>query len=66
LQTAALVIEQDRAALRKAIVCCLKNMRANNTIVEFSVGQATVVGEQGGCAGVEMTYQFATGNVCCG
>lgn len=60
------VLEDDRRALRVGVTCCLREMRNDlREIHEFAVGRAVSVGEQGGCAGVELTYQFAVHNVCC-
>lgn len=59
-------LEDDRTALRLGVTCCLRALRDAYTITEFTVGAATTVGPQGGCVGVELTYQFGLRNVCCG
>jgi hypothetical protein len=65
LLDAAIIMECDRQALRTAITCYLLNLRNTYRIHEFTVGNATSVGPQGGCAGIELTYQFGVANMCC-
>lgn len=61
----ALVLEADRYAVRKAILCALRELRDTYDIAEFSVGATTSVGPEGMCAGIEQAYAFALSNVCC-
>lgn len=65
LLAAAQVTEDDRTRLRTAVTCCLREMHTAVEIYNFAVGATTSVGPQGLCGGVQITYQFALGNVCC-
>lgn len=65
LLQAARVVEDDRVRLRTAITCCLREMHTAIEIYNFAVGATTSLGPQGLCGGVQITYQFALGNVCC-
>lgn len=60
LLTAALTMEGDAHALRTAVECCLNAMwlERPQRIFDYRVGQVSRVGPEGGCAGVELTYQF--------
>ena len=57
---AALIMEGDAWAVRKAVECCLVTMKRERPqrIFDFRVGPVTRVGPEGGCAGVELTYWF--------
>lgn len=66
LFAAARRLEDDRTALRYGITCCLRELRRTNRITDYAVGAATAVGPNGGCVGVDLTYQFAVSNTCCG
>lgn len=66
LLAAAVVMECDREAARLAIACYLRNLRETYQIHEFAIGSATSVGPDGGCAGIQLPYQFAISNICCG
>lgn len=65
LLIAARVLEDDRATLRRALNCCLRDKLDGYQILNYSIGAATSVGPDGGCAGVELSYQFALSNECC-
>ena len=65
LEDAAIQLECDRQALRSGITCYLRDLRNSYRIFDYSVGATTVVGPQGGCAGVEISYQFAVTGICC-
>jgi hypothetical protein len=58
-------LEDDRTAMRMGVTCCLLALRKQYLITDFTVGAAVTVGPQGGCVGVELTYQFGISNVCC-
>jgi len=62
----ALVLEEDRWVVRRAITCCLQVMGREFRIANFAVGAATSVGPQGSCGGVELTYLVGLGSTCCG
>lgn len=66
LLNSAIVMECDRQAVRTAVACYLQELRDTYQIHDFAIGSATSVGPDGGCAGVQMTYQFAVSNICCG
>lgn len=63
----AVILEADRAAVRRAVRCCLANIYAEMPprIFAYTVGAVNSVGPEGGCAGIEMTYQFGIANDCC-
>lgn len=63
----AVILEADRAAVRRAVRCCLADMYAASPpqIFAYAIGAANSVGPEGGCAGIELTYQFAIPNECC-
>lgn len=62
----ALVLEADRAAIRKAVACYLKGLRDQYDIWDFAVGAVASAGPQGNCGGVQLTYQFSVSNdTCC-
>lgn len=65
LLTAARVLEDDREALRKSVTCCLRALREAYRVTNFAVGATQSVGPQGGCVGVNITYQFGLNYVCC-
>lgn len=65
LLDAARVVEIDREALRRAITCCLRELHTTYRITDYTVGATTTVGPLGGCAGVNMTYQFGVNYTCC-
>ncbi len=54
---AALTLENDRTAVRQALMCCLTELYAAipPEIGFWSLGPSVTVGELGGCAGVETT-----------
>lgn len=58
LLNSALILQADAFALRKAIACCLLAFQDQYVISDFRMGQATRVGPDGGCVGVELTYWF--------
>lgn len=66
LLASAVILECDRQAVRTAVACHLLALRDTYQIHDFSIGPAVSVGPEGACAGVELTYQFAVSNLCCG
>ena len=60
LLAAALTMEGDAHALRTGVECCLNSMwqERPQRIFDYRVGQVSRVGPEGGCAGVELSYQF--------
>ena len=69
LLSSALILEEDRLVLRRAIVCYLKTLRDTHPvhIFDFTVGTAASVGPEGLCGGVEINYTFGINNtaMCC-
>lgn len=65
--TAAVILEQDRTAVRQAIACCLiEANRASPWLVnEWMIGTSMTVGELGGCAGVETEFFVGTQSCLC-
>lgn len=62
---AAVTLENDRAAILQALACCLADLTAG-TIRAYNIGPSVTIGESGGCAGVETTYQIAIASCLCG
>jgi hypothetical protein len=58
LLAAARQLEEDKAAVRRGVTRCLCNLLSTDTVLGFSVGEQTAVGEQGACAGSELAWQF--------
>jgi hypothetical protein len=65
---AALGLESDRQLVRQAIACCLENLKTNQpqAIGGWALGPSPVVGELGGCAGVETTFYVSMASCLCG
>lgn len=65
---AAITLENDRAAVRQALACCLADLsNANPPMIRaYNIGATVTVGESGGCAGIETIYQFAVTSCLCG
>jgi len=61
----AVTLEYDRWTVRRAVSCYLGGLRDATRIHDFAVGPVASVGPSGGCVGVQLTYQFAVGSVCC-
>lgn len=66
LLEASEILLWDKWLARRAITCCLLDMRHNGQLLDFAVGTATVVGPEGQCAGFELTYTLSFGGICCG
>jgi hypothetical protein len=64
---AALTLENDRTAVRQALACCLHELATATppTIRGYNIGPSVTVGESGGCAGVETTYQLQIPSCLC-
>lgn len=65
--TAAVTLENDRAAIRQAIACCLAsaNLATPAQVSEWVIGPSVTVGESGGCAGVETEFWVGTQSCLC-
>lgn len=66
LQSAAITLEADRYATRKALMCCLSDSYDHNNILDFVIGPMTSAGPQGACAGFVCTYTIGFTSPCCG
>lgn len=62
----ALILEEDRWVVRRAVTCCLQVMSREFRVANFAVGAAVSVGPQGTCGGVELSYLVGLGSTCCG
>lgn len=67
LLNAALILEEDRLVVRRALVCYLTSLRDEYRIHDFTVGTAVSVGPDGLCGGMEINYALGISNsaVCC-
>lgn len=63
---AAVTLENDRAAVRQALACCLTDLKTAGTIGGWTLGASETVGELGGCAGVETPYWISLRSCLCG
>lgn len=61
----AVVWHSDAAAVRKAVGCCLIDMKAAQTIRDFSVGETVPLGEEGGCTGSDLRVLVAIRHCLC-
>lgn len=61
----AIMWHADAAAIRKAVGCCVSDMKAARTIRDFTVGATTALGEEGGCAGSDLQLLVAITNCLC-
>lgn len=64
--TAALILEDDRTAVRQALACCLDDLKTASTIGAWALNPTVTVGELGGCAGVETTFLVGVRSCLCG
>lgn len=64
---AAVTLENDRTAVRQALACCLHDLATAvpPTIRAYNIGPSVTVGESGGCAGIDTTYQISVGACHC-
>ncbi len=64
---AAVILENDRVAIRQAIACCLAsaNLATPALVSEWSIGPSTTVGESGCCAGVETDFYVGVQSCLC-
>lgn len=51
LQETALLVGRDNYVIRNSLLCCLKDLKANSTIVDYRLGPVTIDGPEGGCVG---------------
>lgn len=51
LSDVALLLDRDAYALRSALLCCLRDLRNDRTIIEWRLGSTQSVGPNGGCVG---------------
>ena len=68
-QVAAVTLENDRTAVRQALVCCLTELKAATPprIGSWALQPSITVGESGACAGVETVFLFSVPSPClCG
>jgi hypothetical protein len=66
LLEAAVQLERDRWAARRALSCCLKGMFARFEIANFLVGTTTTIGPEGMCAGFNLPFFIGfTNEGCC-
>jgi hypothetical protein len=65
LLEAAVTLEIDRFTARTALRCCLKTMYTQMQIANFTIGNSTVVGPEGMCAGFNMPFVIAFANEGC-
>ena len=66
---AAVTLENDRTAVRQALVCCLTELKTSlpPRIGPWAVQPSITVGESGACAGVETVFLFSVPSPClCG
>ena len=61
----ALQLERDRFTVRRELRCYLKDLYDRNLLTGFSIGNASSVGPEGACAGVEVNYSFGLVNSGC-
>lgn len=61
----AVVWHSDAAAIRKAVGCCVRAMKAAGTIRDYAIGETTALGEEGGCTGSDIRMLIAIPNCTC-
>lgn len=61
----AVVWHSDAAAIRKAVGCCVRDLKAAGTIKDFAIGATVPLGEQGGCTGSDLRVLVAISNCTC-
>lgn len=71
LMAAAIREDEDRAAMLSATACCLQALATPQAgqpprIGAFLLTPAVTLPEQGGCGGIELTYQIAQSACLCG
>lgn len=68
LLAAAVQQDQDRAAVRGALFCCLNDLATSYTagrITNWQLGVTTVLVDSGQCSGSETTYLIGLPGPCC-
>lgn len=58
LQAAALIQQGDAYAVRKAVTCCLAELKRTYQILKYTVGRVNRVGPEGLCGGIELIFRF--------
>jgi len=71
MMASAIVQDQDRAAMIAATACCLQTLATPQSgqpprIGAYLLSPAVTLPEQGGCGGIEMSYQIAVSSCLCG
>jgi hypothetical protein len=61
----ARIWHSDAAAVRKAVGCCVRDMKADRTIRDFAIGETVPLGEEGGCTGSDLRVLVAIANCTC-
>lgn len=61
----AVVWHSDAAAIRKAVGCCVREMKADGTIRDYAIGETVALGEEGGCTGSDIRVLIAIPNCTC-
>lgn len=64
-QDASIVWNRDAVALRRGVLCCLRNMLDANTIEGFQIMSHTAVGPNGACVGSQLVYRIWLPNCEC-
>jgi hypothetical protein len=65
LDAATLTWTRDLDATRRALACCLVDLRDADTIVDFMLGESTPAGPEGGCVGVDTHLTVGLVNCLC-
>lgn len=58
LLASALEQQGDAYAVRRAVACCLSEMKRTRRIWDWRIGSSNFVGPEGGCAGSELSFVF--------
>lgn len=65
LDAAALTWFTDMDAVRTALACCLRDLRAADTIADFVLADTVPAGPEGGCVGSDTRLTFGVTNCLC-
>lgn len=63
---AAVMLENDRTAVRQALACCLNDYKTAGRIGGWALSPSVTVGELGGCSGIETPFLFSISSCLCG
>lgn len=58
LLTSSLTQQGDAFAIRRAVSCCLRELKRTLVIQKYTVGRINFVGPEGNCGGVELIFKF--------